>query len=884
MSEETTVPDDFFVVGGTLRSSAPSYVTRPADDELYYMALAGKFSYILTPRQMGKSSLMIRTARRLKEENVKTAIVDLTSIGTNVTVDQWYLGLIRRIKQQLRLRAVDVEAWWEERANFSPVQRFTDFLHDVALVEVRERIVILIDEIDSTLSIDFSDDFFAAIRAMYNARATEPTYSRLTFVFFGVATPADLIKDRTRTPFNIGQRIDLREFSRQDARILRDGLLQATPEYGNAIFNRVFYWTNGHPYLTQKLCSAVAQEPERVWNDTAVDALVEELFLSEKARRETNLQFMDDNIRNNPRSVEMIKLYEQVYKGKKIVEDERDPIQNHLKLIGLLQNYDNELDVRNRIYRHVFNQDWINANTPTNWMKRIAILASILVVLLLIVAGGLFLQLQQTEDEIVATAVAEFDTVDNAAIRVARLAAVATRSGYRNQAVAMFDNLSPTEQLALFDVEAGNFPDELHIIVLTTYSNLTNSEDNNELLAAMQAALLSSGTTENDELAREIEHILNGRQAFIDGNSTNALREFNVALDFNNNNPGTYFDRALVLNSLSAEEDALKDLRQVLDKSINPEQRAKWTRRISDAFVNNPPLLGALWQNQINYPQLVALVPTPTDTPAATDTPTLTPTATPEPETSTPTPETPTHTPTTEPSATASATSEPTNTATPSQTPTPSRTSTPRPTATPTPPALGLIIYTNGGQLWTTSPGWSEPVSLGPAVSNSCSNPATTEDGTNISLSYGVGRCPIPQEGFEKCESPNGAWAVIINGRPNNVQLLVRTSSMTNEEAWLIKEGLISKPDGVNWSPQSDYFLFVDLGSIQKHTPNGPTTAIVAGGPSNPTISPSGTYIMYQKGNNLFVNNPVGSQEQNVTNGFASAPSCAAWVTGTTGP
>ena len=55
----------FFVAGGTLRSDAPSYVQRPADDELFNQALAGEFCYVLTPRQMGKSSLMIRTARRL---------------------------------------------------------------------------------------------------------------------------------------------------------------------------------------------------------------------------------------------------------------------------------------------------------------------------------------------------------------------------------------------------------------------------------------------------------------------------------------------------------------------------------------------------------------------------------------------------------------------------------------------------------------------------------------------------------------------------------------------------------------------------------------------------------------------------------------------------
>ena len=56
---------DFFVAGGTLKAEEPSYVRRPADDELFELASSGQFCYVLTPRQMGKSSLMIRTARRL---------------------------------------------------------------------------------------------------------------------------------------------------------------------------------------------------------------------------------------------------------------------------------------------------------------------------------------------------------------------------------------------------------------------------------------------------------------------------------------------------------------------------------------------------------------------------------------------------------------------------------------------------------------------------------------------------------------------------------------------------------------------------------------------------------------------------------------------------
>src|SRR3954452_10601096 len=100
----TTASPRFYQPGGTLRPGSSCYVERRADDELYAALLRSEFCYVLTSRQMGKSSLMAHTAARLREAGVAVVILDLTFFGRNLSPEQWYGDMLEQIRADLGLQ------------------------------------------------------------------------------------------------------------------------------------------------------------------------------------------------------------------------------------------------------------------------------------------------------------------------------------------------------------------------------------------------------------------------------------------------------------------------------------------------------------------------------------------------------------------------------------------------------------------------------------------------------------------------------------------------------------------------------------------------------------------------------------------------------------
>ena len=360
-----------YQLGGGLKAGASTYVVRPSDRQLYQKILKGDFCYVFNARQMGKSSLRNKTMRQLEGKGYRCAAIDLTEIGSvGLTLDEWYGDLVFRLSTCLQISKFnsysELPDWWASLNGLSSFCKIQQFIYEIVLKNIKTKIVIFIDEIDSVRRLSFNtDDFFCLIRILYDSRERNPELERLNFVLLGAATPRSLMSDLSSSIFNVGVEITLSGFKIDETQPLAKGIKEKC-DRPLTVLEEILRWTGGQPFLTQKICHFVKESPNNIsagFESQRIEQLVRDKIILDWTTKDNpaHLDVIQQVILKSPNKSNLLKIYQKILEGAEVKWDNSD-LHKELILSGLIITEKGFLKVFNSIYTTIFDSKWSEQN------------------------------------------------------------------------------------------------------------------------------------------------------------------------------------------------------------------------------------------------------------------------------------------------------------------------------------------------------------------------------------------------------------------------------------------------------------------------------------------------------------------------------------------
>jgi hypothetical protein len=237
--------------GGAVPVDSPFYLERPTDKRLAEALDRGDGLVLLKgAREMGKTSVLVRELLRARRAGKSTVFVDLQRLPPSAfaDIDCFCKAICKAIADGLGVKW-DLGNFWD--AEFSAYDNFERFLRREVLRKADQGVMIALDEVDRLLPYPFAQEVFGLIRSWHNERAIDPDglWKRLTLLLAYCTDAHLLITDQNQSPFNVGTKFELHEFSAEQVENLNE--LYGKPVSSSDEMRRFYEMFNGHPYLTQ---------------------------------------------------------------------------------------------------------------------------------------------------------------------------------------------------------------------------------------------------------------------------------------------------------------------------------------------------------------------------------------------------------------------------------------------------------------------------------------------------------------------------------------------------------------------------------------------------------------------------------------------------------
>jgi hypothetical protein len=241
--------------GGTMSPNSAFYVERESDPvALEAIQRVGTTLVIKGPRQVGKSSLLLRIVREAERVGKRVAYLDFQLLKSAVAdTDAFFRNFCAHVARQLNLEP-RLSAYWDD--SLTHLMNCNHYMSSHILRELESPLTLAIDEADVVFGAPFQSDFFAMLRAWHNDRAHDRHWKRLDLVVVTSTEPYAFIKDLNQSPFNVGEQIPLQNFSIDQ--IAQMNSLHNRPLTREQLDQlKALLW--GQPFLTRRALYLVAK-------------------------------------------------------------------------------------------------------------------------------------------------------------------------------------------------------------------------------------------------------------------------------------------------------------------------------------------------------------------------------------------------------------------------------------------------------------------------------------------------------------------------------------------------------------------------------------------------------------------------------------------------
>lgn len=353
-------------------------------DHVMNLIYKGEYFAINRPRQYGKTTILGAIAQTLTSKPDEFILCDLSfeGIGDKIFTDESNF-----CPQFAEMLADSLERFYPEHADYimtqvSGISHFRTLSRFISrfVRKTEKQIVLLIDEVDKSSNNQLFLSFLGMLRTKYLAQNRDADDTFQSVILAGVYDVKSLklkIREgdeiKLNSPWNIAADFTLNMAFNPDEikTMLLDYISENSVQMDlDAIAERIFYYTSGHPFLVSKLCKNIDEEAPDFnelhdrSNWTVADVDWSFRWLTRENYSTTNFEDLAKKLEDNQ---DLLRAVNRIILGneKEITFSNLNPVVNLGTLYGLFAEKDGKTKIHNRVYEQILS-DYIQSRKQTH--------------------------------------------------------------------------------------------------------------------------------------------------------------------------------------------------------------------------------------------------------------------------------------------------------------------------------------------------------------------------------------------------------------------------------------------------------------------------------------------------------------------------------------